>query len=249
MTPRGTLTALGLIACACLGESGLAASFQDDMAQRTLACTACHGNQGRAGPDGYYPRLAGKPAGYLYNQLRNFQEGRRHYGLMTRMVGSLSDAYLHDIARHFGSLELPYPPPASSTDVPPEKLASGRRLVQEGDPSRGVPACIQCHGHTLTGVTPNIPGLVGLPRDYLNAQLGGWRVGDRRARAPDCMATIVQRMNADDISSVSAWLASQTVPTPAHPSSALPVPTAVANRPHIDLPCGSAPELASGGRP
>lgn len=24
----------------------------------------------------------------------------------------------------------------------------------------------------MTGVAPNIPGLLGLPRDYLNAQLG-----------------------------------------------------------------------------
>jgi hypothetical protein len=26
--------------------------------------------------DGYYPRIAGKPAGYLYNQLLNFRDGR-----------------------------------------------------------------------------------------------------------------------------------------------------------------------------
>ena len=64
----------------------------DDMAERTRACTACHGEQGRAGPDGYYPRLAGKPAGYLHNQLRNFAEGRRHYELMTRLVDPLTDA-------------------------------------------------------------------------------------------------------------------------------------------------------------
>ncbi|MBC7445185.1 MAG: c-type cytochrome, partial [Polaromonas sp.] len=38
------------------------APFEDSMAQRTLACTACHGPQGRAAADGYYPRLAGKPA-------------------------------------------------------------------------------------------------------------------------------------------------------------------------------------------
>ncbi|MCB2071660.1 MAG: cytochrome C, partial [Ottowia sp.] len=47
-----------------LGATALAQAappFRDDMAQRTLACTACHGEQGRAGPDGYYPRLAGKP--------------------------------------------------------------------------------------------------------------------------------------------------------------------------------------------
>ncbi|MGN6660826.1 MAG: c-type cytochrome, partial [Achromobacter mucicolens] len=31
----------------------------DTMAARVAACTACHGAQGRAGADGYYPRLAG----------------------------------------------------------------------------------------------------------------------------------------------------------------------------------------------
>ena len=79
------------------------------MAQRTLACTACHGKEGRAGPDGYYPRIAGKPAGYLYNQLLNFRDGRRHYGLMARLLDPLSDAYLLEIAQHFASLDLPYP--------------------------------------------------------------------------------------------------------------------------------------------
>jgi len=62
------------------------APFENTIAQRTLACTACHGAQGSAGPDGYYPRLAGKPAGYLYNQLLNFRDGRRHYALMTQLV-------------------------------------------------------------------------------------------------------------------------------------------------------------------
>ena len=38
--------------------------FEDTMAERTRACSHCHGKQGRAGPDGYYPRLAGKPAAY-----------------------------------------------------------------------------------------------------------------------------------------------------------------------------------------
>src|SRR6188768_4281077 len=76
-------------------------AFQDSMAQRTLACTSCHGKEGRAGPDGYYPRIAGKPAGYLYNQLLNFREGRRHYGLMAGLLETLSDDYLAEIARHF----------------------------------------------------------------------------------------------------------------------------------------------------
>ena len=106
----------------CSGAGAAPPPFEDSMAQRVLACTACHGDQGRAGPDGYYPRLAGKPAGYLHHQLLNFRDGRRHYGLMTRMVDPLSDAYLLEIARHFSSLELPYPPPAEvncATSVSP----------------------------------------------------------------------------------------------------------------------------------
>ena len=70
--------ALAMCLAIALHSVTYARPVEDTMAQRTLACTACHGEQGRAGPDGYYPRLAGKPAGYLYNQLVNFREGRRH---------------------------------------------------------------------------------------------------------------------------------------------------------------------------
>ena len=64
----------------------------------------------------------------------------------------------------------------------------------------------------MTGVAPSIPGLLGLPRDYLNAQLGAWRNGQRRAHAPDCMAQVAQRLTPEDIGAVSAWLAAQPVP-------------------------------------
>ena len=84
------------------------------MAQRTLACSVCHGQQGRAAPDGYYPRIAGKPAGYLLNQLRNFRDGRRHYGLMTALLDPLSDVYLQEISTYFAGLDLPYPAPQAS---------------------------------------------------------------------------------------------------------------------------------------
>jgi cytochrome c553 len=185
-------------------------AFEDSIAQRSLACTHCHGAQGRAAPDGYYPRLAGKPAGYLYNQLLNFRDGRRHYGLMTQMLEPLTDAYLHEIAQYFANLDLPYPaplPPAGSREL----VERGRVLVMQGDAARQLPACVQCHGQRMTGVLPNVPGLLGLPRDYLNAQLGAWRAGKRRAHAPDCMAEVVQRLNPDDIAAISVWLASQPV--------------------------------------
>ena len=184
------------------------------MAQRTLACTACHGDQGRAGPDGYYPRIAGKPAAYLYRQLLNFREGRRHYGLMSGLIDTLPDDYLQDMARHFSTLSPPYPPPRPP-QADADTLARGRQLAMQGDSSRKIPACSQCHGQQLTGVEPDIPGLLGLPRDYLNAQLGGWKTGQRRAHAPDCMAAVTRRMESRDINAVAHWLAAQ--PLPANP--------------------------------
>ncbi len=206
-------------------------AFEDTMAQRTQACSACHGAQGRAGPDGYYPRIAGKPAGYLYNQLLHFRDGRRHYGLMTRLLDPLSDAYLLEIAQHFASLQLPYPAPAP-VRAPADVLDRGRVLALQGDAGRQIPACASCHGATLTGVLPNTPGLLGLPRDYLNAQLGAWRSGQRRAHAPDCMGQIAQALPPEDLTAVSTWLAAQPLPADTKPAARLPQPAPMA--------CGSA---------
>jgi cytochrome c553 len=208
-----------------------APKFEDSMAQRTLACTGCHGKEGRAGPDGYYPRIAGKPAGYLYNQLLNFRDGRRHYGLMARLLDPLSDAYLLEIAQHFASLDLPYASP-SLAGTASALLQRGLALARPGDAARDIPACVQCHGDALTGVAPNTPGLLGLSRDYLNSQLGAWRTGQRRAHAPDCMARIARQLSPEDLSAVAAWLAAQPLPRDTRAVASLPQPPSIS--------CGSA---------
>lgn len=222
-------------ALAVAGALGLSAQaaprFEDTLAQRVLACTSCHGAQGQAAPDGYHPRIAGKPAGYLYNQLLHFRDGRRGYRPMAHMVQPLSEAYLLEMARHFAALDLPYPPPTPVV-VSPLALKRGEQLALYGDASRQLPACVQCHGTRLTGVQPHVPGLLGLPRDYLNAQMGAWRVGQRRAHAPDCMAAIALRLDDSDVSAVSGWLASQPLPIDARPAPRLTTP------PPLD--CGGA---------
>ncbi len=189
----------------------------DTIAQRVLACAACHGKEGRSTNEGYFPRIAGKPAGYLYHQLLNFRDGRRGYPAMVYMVSWQSDAYLREIADYFAGEHPPYPPPRPA-EAGPATLARGRTLVLEGDAPRGVPACAACHGEALMGRTPAIPGLLGLPRDYLNAQIGAWRNGARRAMVPDCMAEIARRLAPDDVAAATAWLAAQPVPADAAPA-------------------------------
>src|SRR6185437_6143288 len=73
----------------------------DTIAARVLACASCHGAQGEGTNDVYFPRLAGKPAGYLYNQLIAFRDGRRRYPPMNFLLEFLPDAYLKEISEYF----------------------------------------------------------------------------------------------------------------------------------------------------
>lgn len=224
-------TALLCVAALAASHAFAAPPPQDTLAQRVAPCTTCHGKEGRASPEGYQPRIAGKPAGYLYNQLLNFRDGRRRYGPMVYLVDPLSDAYLHEIAEHFAALELPYPPPVL-VPASAAQIELGRALVREGDRIRELPPCAACHGEALTGVQPATPGLLGLPRDYIAGQLGAWQSGQRHAHVPDCMADIARRLRPEDVSAVASWLASQPLPTSTKPASALPRPA--------PLRCGSA---------
>ncbi len=212
-------------------------TLPSDNAKRMQACTTCHGagataTVGRTANEVYFPRIAGKPAGYLHNQLKNFRDGRRHYGLMVGLVEHLNDAALLEMAQYFALLDLPYPEPqAAPSGTSAQSMQRGQQLALNGDASKGIAACVSCHGANLLGVQPAIPGLLGLPRDYMAGQLGAWQTGMRRAQAPDCMASIAKKLTPDDVSAVSTWLAAQRVPAGGKPSASLallPAPMPVA---------------------
>lgn len=228
---RGLLLAAFSFCSLAHAASPAPARVPDTIEQRVAACIACHGREGASTNAGYFPRLAGKPEGYLYNQLLSFRDGRRFNSDMAHMVRHLSDAYLREIARYFAELDLPYPPPPARTDAAAEALAHGKALVFQGDAARGIPACAQCHGEALTGVQPGIPSLLGLPRLYLASQLGDWLNNGRHALPPDCMAQVGRRLNSADIKAVASWLALQPVPANPKPAAALPAP--------LPMPCSA----------
>lgn len=205
------------LALACAAQAAVAA-VPDTMEQRAKACTGCHGLQGQSRPDGYVPRLAGKPAGYLFVQLQAFRDGQRPHAAMARLLEHLDDAMLQELATHFASLTVPYPAPVTPLPAP-DRARKAEALVRQGDAARDIPACATCHGESLTGTAPFVPGLVGLPRDYIAGQLGAWRQGVRRGHAPDCMATVARRLTVDDVAAVSQWLAAQPVPAVATSAS------------------------------
>jgi cytochrome c553 len=228
---RVLLLALCLVSLAAPGREP-----DGGMQARLAACSACHGEdgEGKAGNE-YYPHLAGKPSGYLLDQLRAFREGRRQYPQMNWLMRNMGDDYLERIARHYAAL-----PPRSSAEtvlMPAAAAARARQLVEQGDAARGVPACSACHGTDLAGLEPGVPALLGLPPDYTIAQLGAWRTQVRTAVAPDCMAEVAKALAPEDLRPLAEWLASQGVqdsPMPA-PAGSFTLPVA----------CGTLPTSAA----
>lgn len=184
----------------------------DTMEERVKACITCHGLKDQEGRDAYYPRIAGKPEGYLFNQLRNFRDGRRHYQPMSWLLKGLPDQYLLEMAEYFASLKQAFPPPEPLTSSPAD-IELARGLIIQGDPARNIPPCVECHGNDLMGIEPFIPGLLGLPRIYLIAQFGNWQNSSlMRGQTPDCMSEIAKQLTAEEANAIAAWLAAQPIP-------------------------------------
>lgn len=203
--------AFGVMLVAGLGSLTCAAEplhVPDTMAQRVLACTGCHGAQGRASNEGFVPRIAGKPAAYLQRQVQRFRDGGRRHDGMARLLEGLPDAYLLEIATHFAQLDLPLET-SPGRSMSAAAVTRAAQLVREGDRGLNIPPCAACHGERLGGTLPGVPGLAGLPRAYTMAQLGAWRVGMRSASAPDCMRTIAMALRPGDLTALADWLAVQ----------------------------------------
>ena len=229
--PGALLAALALFAV--IQGPARAAELADAMGSRVQACAACHGSQGQGTGDPYFPRLAGKPSGYLYNQLLAFHTGRRRYPPMNYLLEFLPDDYLRAIADYFATQRPPLPEPSVSI-VSAEVLAHGQALATQGDFQRGIPACSSCHGQSFTGMEPAIPGLLGLRASYISAQLGAWRYGTRTALSPDCMQVVAGHLTEDDVKAVAAWLSSRPAPPEPSPSAkgSFPMPFACGSEPN-----------------
>ena len=178
----------------------------DTLEERVKPCIICHRDADLIDRDAYFPRIAGKPAGYLYNQLRNFRDGRRFYQPMAILLENMSDEYMQEIAAYFASLPYAYLEPVVPALSSAEK-ESVETLLYSGDPERDLPACSACHGEALLGIQPAIPGLLGLPHAYLAAQFGGWRNdGIMRGQIPDCMSEVAKKMTQEEVNALVLWL-------------------------------------------
>jgi cytochrome c553 len=91
--------------------------------------------------------------------------------------------------------------------VPVGSLAKGEALVATGGNGTTIP-CAICHGPDLKGLG-DVPGIAGRGPGNVARQLYYIQTGDRGAPSVALMKAVVDKLNADDIIAISAYVASR----------------------------------------
>jgi len=192
---------VALAVAACGGTDPEIGGVTSTVAGTLHICEACHGRDGRSiSPT--FPRLAGQQKDYIVEQLKAYRDKTRaDPHAPTYMWGPaarLSDPTIDAIADYYSS----HNPVAGEPGTSPE-IAAGKTIFTDGIPSESVPACAACHGEHAEGNGP-IPRLAGQHQDYLTRQLEAFASMER---ANEIMREISKDMTAEQISEVTAYLA------------------------------------------
>jgi cytochrome c553 len=77
---------------------------------KAAACAVCHGQTGvSALPNA--PHLAGQPALYVEEQLKDYRSGKRRHEVMSVVAKPLSDGDIADLAAWYASIRIEATPP------------------------------------------------------------------------------------------------------------------------------------------
>jgi cytochrome c553 len=169
--------------------------------EKSELCQSCHGKEGIS-LEPLIPKLAGQYANYIAKQLRNFQSGARVHQIMAAIAETISNEDLADITAYF----------ASQTKMKGDGSAGnplGKKLFLEGDMTRMMVACVNCHGVNGKGKTPRnsvFPVIGGQHKDYLRGQLINFRDGDRANSPGGVMNIITQKMTDSELEALADYV-------------------------------------------
>ncbi|NLR76507.1 c-type cytochrome [Leeia aquatica] len=174
----------------------------------STVCAACHAADGNSTVPAN-PRLAGQPADYLVKQLQAFKapvdpkkpESYRDNATMRGMVANLSEEDMRNVAAYFESQKAKF----GVTDT--KLRAQGEKIYRGGIASKGVPACMACHGPTGAGMPSQFPRLGGQHPAYVEAQMKAFRDGKRANDPAKMMRSVAAKLSDDDIKAVAAFVA------------------------------------------
>jgi cytochrome c553 len=100
------------------------------------------------------------------------------------------------------------PAPAAATAPAAPDAAKGGTLFAAGDASRGITACMSCHGDSGNATMAGTPKLASQHAAYIVKQLTEFKSG---ARANPTMAPMAKNLTDDDIRNIAAYVSAQTL--------------------------------------
>ena len=172
---------------------GAVAAHGETVAEKAVACGACHGVDG-VPEDKTTPIIWGQNAGYLYLQFRDFQKGARSDDRMTAVARNLVKDDALALAEYFAARPWPKTrtPPASKAETD----AATAALKSMGCPS--------CHRATFVG-DASVPRTAGQERDYLIKTMTEFK-SRARSNNPD-MSDVLHAFGPGELSAIAAYLA------------------------------------------
>ncbi|MBS0614786.1 MAG: cytochrome c4 [Proteobacteria bacterium] len=196
---KRTVAAAWVFWAALCGVAG-AAGNPERGAAKSAVCAACHGANGNSvNPE--WPSLAGLGTDYIAAQLMNFKEGKRNNAVMAPNAAALSPEDMADLAAYFNSQRN------TGLEADPSTWEAGQKLFRAGDASRGIPACMACHGPAARGNdAAKFPALRGQHSVYTVKQLQDYASGARPTGPNNIMQSISKKLTADDMRNVASYL-------------------------------------------
>jgi cytochrome c553 len=199
------LLGLGFAAAAVAADAPLVGDAAAGAA-KSATCGACHGATGNSvNPE--WPNLAGQHHEYIVEQLALLKSGARIAPAMNPMAAGLSPQDMADLAAHF---EKQTP---AGLEADPKLWEAGQKLYRGGDATRGIPACLACHGPNGRGNGPaRWPQVRSQQPAYVTAQLKAYAARTRygaSAAAPaaaDMMSDVATRLSENDIKALTSYL-------------------------------------------
>ncbi len=165
----------------------------------TQVCAACHTADGSRGSPAN-PIIAGQHPEYLAKQLEEFKSGKRNNPVMKGFASALSEADMRSVAAFYASKQT-----KPGTAKNKELYELGQKIYRGGIADKQVPACAGCHSPTGAGMPSQYPRVGGQHADYSEAQLSGFRSGQRGNSVP--MAAIAARLSDREIKAVADYMA------------------------------------------
>jgi cytochrome c553 len=186
-------------------------------AAKAGACAACHGLDGNATDPTLYPRLAGQSERYLSRQLALFKSGERANAIMQPFASALSAQDMRDIGAHYATQKsgagIADDTVISAKDSPYDGMKFyeiGQTLFRKGDASRGIPACMACHGPSGAGNPgPAYPHVAGQQSWYTARRLQEYRTGvtnERDGALFQTMAQVAKPLTDQEIQALASYM-------------------------------------------